>query len=99
MTLVDLPDYHRRGTCAHVSAALSALPRNESRFGGQRRIVNWSTTRFSPRGTMEINITDDTRPVHAYFITIILLDLLSCNVIQIAENVEIYLGKKYATTV
>jgi len=51
---------------------------------------------------MEINITDDTRPVNTYFITIIrdrLLDLLSRNVIQIAENVEIYLGKKYATTV
>lgn len=77
-------------TCTRVSAALPALPRSESRLGEQRRVADWTISRSSSCGTMEINITYAARPrlFHRdYTRSSVKLRPLLHYVIRIAENV------------
>lgn len=88
-TLVDLPDYHRRG--ARACACRQHFPEVNHVLAAYRRVASWTTSYSSPRGTMKINITDGARPAHACLIAIMRdhpFDCFRC-VIRIAGNVKI----------
>lgn len=105
MTLVDLPDYHRRVARAracrqhsrHFLGVNHVLAGNAASRPGPLRVP-------LPRGTMEINITagNAARPRsfhHDYTRSSVRLLLLRY-IIRIGGNVEIYLGeKKFVRTV